>query len=439
MKRKDVIEFEDALRNETPQWLKDRLEWFQDLKFGLILHWGPYALWDCCESWPISLGDDWARNDNMKCWTDRDKDFPRFQQDYWNLAKQFNPVKFNPEVWASLAKTAGAKYLAFTTKHHDGFCMWDTATTNYKITGDLCPFHTDPRADLFKGVTQAFQDEGLAISAYYSKADWHCPYYWDPAKPAPTRNANTLNEPATWAKFVRYTHDQIREIMTGYGKIDILWLDAGWVRDEEDIDMAGMAQMGRELQPGLIMANRTVGDEFEDFITPEHQIPEEPLSRPWESCLVMAQNWKYDPNDVYKPTQEILEMLVDIVSKGGNLLLGIGPTPEGEFPPQAQERLKEIGAWMDINSEGIYGSRAIAPYKQDGVRFTQRDGFVYGFASPGQPIILESLKPKPGSVVTLLGSDERVILEADGDHIKVHLPASAESLMEPYVIRFELT
>ncbi len=437
--RQDTIAHSTQIHADKPEWLKNRLEWFQDLKFGLLLHWGPYALWDCCESWPLSPGDDWARNDNMKCWTERGKDLARFQKDYWDLNRQFNPVKFDPERWADAVKESGIRYVSLTTKHHDGFCMWDTATTEYKITGADCPFHTHPKANIFKAFCDAFQSRGMAVSAYFSKADWHAHSYWSPDYPVIDRQANTAGKPE-WVEFVKYTHEQIRELMTNYGKIDVLWLDAGWVKKErnEDLDMDGMIAMARELQPGLIVANRTVGDAYEDFITPEHQIPDEPLDQPWESCLCMGQSWKYVDNEVFRPTAEILRMLIEIVSKGGNFLVGFGPSPEGEFMPDALQRLNEIGAWMKINSDAIYGTRAIAPYTEGGVRFTRKQDRVFVFLIDESAAELSSLKPKSGASIHLLGSAEGVEWNLQGDKAVFTLPPSAEELPYPLVLTFEL-
>lgn len=437
--RKDVIAHSQDLAHDKPQWLKERLEWLQDQKFGLLLHWGPYALWDCCESWPLSPGDDWARNDGMKCWTSRGKDLARFQADYWALNRQFNPVKYDPKVWAELAELAGIKYVSLTTKHHDGFCMWDTKTTDYKITGPDCPFHTDPRADVFKGLCDAFQARGLAVSAYFSKADWHAESYWSPDLPVTTRQANTAGTPK-WDEFVKFTHDQIRELMTNYGKIDILWLDAGWVKKErnEDLDMEGMISMARELQPGLIVANRTVGGEFEDFITPEHQIPDEPLDQPWESCLCMGTSWKHAEGEIFRPVEEILRMLIEIVSKGGNFLVGFGPTPEGEFPAGAVQRLKELGVWMKINSQGIYGTRAIAPYSEGGIRFTRKAERVFAFLVEDDARRLESLRPRLGGELTLLGLEAPVAWREEDGAAVFDLPAEAEQLPRPLALTFSL-
>lgn len=423
MERGDVLEHSQGSAGEKPEWLRERLEWFQDQKFGLILHWGPYALWDCCESWPLSPGDEWARNDNMKCWTSRGKDLAWFQRDYWALDRSFNPVNYDPTIWAEAARDAGIRYVAFTTKHHDGFCLWDTATTDYKIGGPTSPY----KGDIFKGLCSAFQERGMAISAYFSKADWHCPYYWSPDYPVVDRHANTVGTPA-WSQFVKYTHDQIRELMTGYGKIDILWLDAGWVKDEEDIDMAGMVAMVRSLQPGLIVANRTVGDDYEDFVTPEHEIPSEPLDSPWESCLCMATSWKYEVGDVFRPTSEILSMLIEIVSKGGNFLLGVGPTPSGEFPPDALSRLKKIGEWMKINSEAIHGTRAIAPYAEGPVRFTRKGSTVYAFLMDGDEATISCFEL---SEVRLLGGGSVSVSQG-------RLAVEGGALPYPRVVSFSL-
>jgi alpha-L-fucosidase len=339
--RGDIIAHSSTAQTDQPKWLKDRLEWFRSLQFGIIIHWGIYAFWDCCESWPLVPEDEWARNPKMKCWKERNYDLKQFQLDYWNLNKQFNPTKFDPEAWADSFAAAGAKYVCFTTKHHDGFCMWDTATTDYKITGPDCPFHTNPKADVTRHLFDALRDRGLGVSVYFSKADWHCPYYWSPNKPIVHRGANTLDDPATWEKFVKYTHEQIRELMSNYGKIDILWLDAGWVAEKEDIRMPELVEMARALQPGLLVANRTVGD-FEDFVTPEREIPDQNLGIPWEACLPLGSNWKYVEGEGFKTATEVRKERETINSRGGNFLLGLGPKPDGTFPEEVLALPKEL-------------------------------------------------------------------------------------------------
>lgn len=341
--RQDVIAHSAALTALKLQWLEERLAWFRSLRFGVIIHWAPYSQWDCCESWPLVPEDDWARNDDMQCWTERGKDIARFQRDYWDLARTFDPKRFDARAWAETIAGAGAKYVCFTTKHHDGFCMWDTVTTDYRITGEICPFHNDPRSDITKELFNACRDAGLGISVYFSKADWHCPDYWDPTKNPFHRGANTLDDPAQWERFVRYTHNQIRELMSDYGKIDILWLDAGWVRDKEDIRMAEMVAMARELQPGLIVANRTVGDAFEDFVTPERELPDEALPETWEACLPICSNWKYIEGEVPRSAEEVVKEIRYANERGGNFLLGIGPRPDGTFPPEVDAVMRQIG------------------------------------------------------------------------------------------------
>ena len=339
--RQDVIAHSTTSSADKPQWLQDRLKWFRDQQFGIILHWGLYAFWDCCESWPLVPEDTWARGD-MKCWNERNHDLDLFQKDYWNLIEQFNPTKFDPDAWAALFAEAGAKYVCFTTKHHDGFCRWDTATTDYKITGSQCPFHSNPKADVTKHLFDALRRAGLGVSVYFSKADWHCPYYWSPEPKPFHRGANTLDRPEIFEKFVQYTHKQIRELLTNYGPIDILWLDAGWVKDKEDIRMAEIVEIGRKLQPGLLVANRTVGD-FEDFVTPEREIPDDALPETWEACLPLGPDWKYTEGQPLKSAETVYEELKLTNSKGGNFLLGIGPKYDGTIPDRDSAILKELG------------------------------------------------------------------------------------------------
>ncbi len=223
---------EDTCSEQYPQWLWDRLNWYQDLKFGFFMHWGLYSQWGCIESWPLVEEDAWARPDDLPCWVERGKDLQRFREDYWALNRTFNPAHFNPESWAAVAQQAGMRYVAFTTKHHDGFCMFDTRTTDFKVTAPECPFHSNPRANITRHVFEAFRQCGLAIDCYFSKSDWKSPYYWDPAFPAHDRNPNydTHARPEHWAKFVEFTYRQIEELLSEYGPVDALWLDGGQVR-----------------------------------------------------------------------------------------------------------------------------------------------------------------------------------------------------------------
>lgn len=420
-------------------WLKERLEWFKDQKFGLFMHWGINAQWGICESWPLVARDHWTRGGAPK-WHEYNKDFERFSDAYRRLNTVFNPEYFEPEVWAKLAGSAGMKYVCFTTKHHDGFCMWDTKTTDYRITGPETLFSRNPRSNVAQEIFNAFRNEGLAVWAYFSKSDWHCPYYWAPQFGVYdcSRNPNydTAKHPEIWEKFVQYTQSQIRELLTDYGKIDCLWLDGGQVRPEngQDIRMDEIAAFARELQPGLLIADRTVGGMHENFITPEQTIPESASEIPWESCITMGNGFAYSFNDTYKSPSQVLRILFEVVCKGGNLLLNVAPSPEGRFDTPPVRTLRSIGDWMAVNGEAIHGTRPIAPYSEGGgekpVYFTQKNGTVYAIylAEDGRPdsdlrvMLRAGLRPKKGAEVRMLGYEKEITWEERGDSAVLYLP-----------------
>jgi len=449
--REDVINHSTADQIDAaayPDWLKQRLQWFEDLKFGLFMHWGPYCQWGCIESWPLVEEDAWARPDDLTPWVERNRDLATFRRDYWKLNETFNPRQFEPERWAELAQRAGMKYMAFTTKHHDGFCMFDTATTDYKITHPSCPFHDHPRANVTREIFDAFRARDFASVCYFSKSDWHCPWYWDKSRPYPDRNVNydTHDEPELWARFVRFVQAQVEELMRDYGRMDLLWLDGGQVRPpQQDIDMDRMVAMAREYQPGLIVADRTVGGQHENILTPEQTIPAEPLGHTWESCITLGNGWSYRPNDNYKPARELVHMLLDVVCKGGNLLLNIGPSPEGRFDPEAERRLEELAAWMDLNAAGIHGSRAMAPYRRGDVAYTQKGDDVYAFVlapEPGQTIsetvALEGVRPAAGSDVVAVGSGEALSWTPTDTGASVNFPESARRGEHAWALRLRV-
>jgi len=450
-KRDDIIDHSlaESIGYDTyPDWLKARLEWFSDMRFGMIIHWAPYSQWDCCESWGLVPQQyPWNRNDKMKCWNENGRDLDRFRKNYRALNRSFNPVHFDPDQWADIARAAGMKYVTYTTKHHDGFCMWDTKTTDYRITHPDCPYHANPHANVVRDLFDAFRRKDMAISCYFSKSDWYCPWYWAPQFEIKDANVNydRLKYPEIWSEFVNYVHRQIEELMTDYGRIDVLWLDGGQVRPpSQDIQMNAIAAMARKHQPGLIMADRTVGGVNENFITPEMEIPEKPLGVPWESCITLGNKWKYHEGDVFKPVGQVVKMLVEVVSRGGNLLLGVGPSPLGEIPREAELRLREIGAWLKINGEAIYGTRPVAPYQEGNVYFTKRGDTIYAIILPeakgGHPdkIVITSFQPTIGSTMKLLGDQGAWDWRPVAQGFEARWPATLPS-PHAWVMKFKVT
>jgi alpha-L-fucosidase len=359
----------------TDSLVLKQLDKWQGFKFGLMMHWGTYAQLGVVESWSICPEDeDWCvRRGPFK------NNYFAYVQAYEALQRTFNPIQFQPEKWAKAAKYAGMKYMVFTTKHHDGFCMFDTKETDYKITSPQTPFATNPNANITKVLFDAFREEGFSVGAYFSKPDWHCADYWDPTFPPVDRNPNyNLNKyPTKWNKYIDFTHKQILELMRDYGKVDLLWLDGGWVQPmtatsprwgykpvHQDIYMDSLVQQARLLQPGLIVVDRAVEGSNQNYLTPEQQIPNAPLPYPWESCMTMANSWSYVPNDTYKSTKQLLSNLCMIVARGGNYLLNISPNALGEWDAIAYQRLNEIGDWMQINGQAIYETHPIFPYEQ---------------------------------------------------------------------------
>ncbi len=435
-----------AQQKETDPLVLEKLEWFQDMKFGLLIHWGPYCQWEIVESWSICPEDeDWCRRRGPYA-----GDYFEYKRAYENLKSTFNPVRFDPDSWAAAAEYAGMRYVVFTTKHHDGFCMFDTKETGYRITDPGCPFSSNPRSNVTKEIFDAFRRRGFGIGAYFSKPDWHSPDYWWPYFPPLDRNVNYDIEkyPEKWEAFKAFTFNQIRELMSDYGSVDILWLDGGWVQPRipgsprwgrespaQDIDMPKIAAMARSLQPGLIIVDRAVEGPYQNYRTPEQEIPEHPPDYVWETCMTMATSWSYVSTDTYKPARKLIHILVSIVAKGGNLLLNIGPSPEGELPPASLQRLEEIGRWMRVNSSAIYNTRAIAPYEEERICFTRMTGgainaiYLAGENEKGPPeeIRISSFAPRKGSPVTMPGVETPVPWKKSGKGFVIHVPEAVRA------------
>jgi alpha-L-fucosidase len=311
-----------------------------------------------------------------------------------------------------------------------------------------------------KEIFDAFRAEGLMTGAYFSKPDWHCDDYWWPNFPPRDRNVNYDPDvyPDKWAKYTEFTHNQILELMSDYGKMDILWLDGGWVEKQtkesldryyerrvkestsgyikasvinQDIKMDELVEKCREKQPGLIVVDRAVHGKNQNYLTPENRVPDKTLPYPWESCIISGGGWAHTPDARYMTGRQGIQLLIDIVAKGGNLLLNIAPTPEGTWQQGAYDLLAEYAAWMKVNSEAIYETKPLEPYKENNICMTQRkDGTTYfhylaaeGESMP-QTVTVTSHHPVKGAAVTMPGVKGTLKWKAAGNGFTVTLPES---------------
>lgn len=436
----------DSYVKPTDPAVLEKLEWFQDQKLALMIHWGIYCQLGIVASWALSDKDaDWSRH--QVNWTD---DGEKFKEQYYALNKSFNPIRFQPEEWAQTAKDCGFKYLILTTKHHDGFCLWDTRYSDYKVTAPDCPYHVSEHADLVKSMFDAFREKGLGIGAYFSKADWHTPYYRTPELPDPNPSDrgpmySPAAEPERWENFVQYTKNQVLELCEGYGPIDILWFDAGWVcaSNGQDIRLGEIVDEARKIQPGILSVDRTVGGPYENYVTPEMCVPEEPLGVPWESCLTLGADFTYEYADRYKSPRELVNTLVGIVAKGGNLALNVSPQPDGRIPVDAMDSLRGLGEWLKVYGEAIYGTRVCAPYQSGNISFTRKGDAVYAIRL--FPVAQESVDsklfiPYAGKVskVTMLDSGEDMSFVPGESGITVTVPAGRRGGSAPIALVFKL-
>lgn len=409
-----------------PEVLK-KLDYWQDQKFGIMFHWGIYSVPGITESWLLCSEDRFTKRRKQ---VQASMSYAKFKEWYWGLASQLNPTKFNPEKWADISVEAGCKYLIFTTKHHDGFCMFDSKFSDYGIAHG--PYKNNAYVDVAKHVFDAYRKRGFMIGAYYSKPDWHHKDYWDPFWATPDRNVNyPINKyPKKWASYQKFVANQIDELMTNYGSIDILWLDGGWVRKNngQDIKLDEIVDNARVKQPGLIVADRTVPGRNENYQTPERRIPKKQITNPWETNIPLGKAWGWRPNEKYNSSRWVINSLAEIVAKGGNLALNIGPTPEGEIEEEAINCLKEVGKWLKKNGESIYATRITPNYNYENVWFTaNKDGktlyAIYALPEGEKlPATIEWEGNEPSGKMTLLQNGKRVKYTCKNGKVKVVLP-----------------
>jgi alpha-L-fucosidase len=344
-----TVHAQKKIGNETQEQKDKRMAWWTHDRFGMFIHWGLYA--------------QAARHEWVKRW-ERMND-----QQYQPYFDMFNPDMYNPKEWAKQAKAAGMKYAVLTTKHHEGFCLFDSKYTNYKS------INTKAKRDLVKEFVEAFRAEGIKVGFYYSLIDWHHPDYTidglHPLQPASEADADyaRLNQGRDWKKYKAYLHNQIRELLTNYGKIDIMWLDFsypnpnGHGKGKDDWGSVELLKMIRKLQPGILVDNRLDLESYEDgadFATPEQVKPSELQTKygglSFETCQTFSGSWGYfrDEN-TWKTNHELLTLLITAVSKSGNLILNVGPTARGYFDYRAVRALDSIGSWIKYNNRSIYG------------------------------------------------------------------------------------
>jgi len=334
------------LPKETDAEKIQRMKWWTESRFGMFIHWGLYAL---------PARHEWVKNYERMT-----------NEQYQKYFELFNPDLYNPKEWARMAKDAGMKYVVLTAKHHEGFCLFDSKYTDYKAT------NTPIKKDLIKEYVEAFRAEGLKVGFYYSLIDWHHPDYTidrnHPQRQESDAEYEKLNKGKDMNKYREYMKNQVRELLTNYGEISIIWFDFSFPgkngKGRTDWDSENLLKLARSLQPGIIVDDRLDLRDVEggwDFTTPEQykvvKWPEVNGKRvPWETCQTFSGSWGYFRDETsWKSPAQLLELLIESVSKGGNLLLNVGPTARGTFDYRAQDRLKAMGEWMKVNGRSVYG------------------------------------------------------------------------------------
>jgi alpha-L-fucosidase len=382
--------------NETKEQIAERMQWWHDARFGMFIHWGPYA---------VPAGQYKGQDiPGIGEWIMSTAKIP--VNEYEEFAKAFNPVRFNAAEWVRIAKDAGMKYIVLTSKHHDGFCLWDSKVSKYDIV-DFSPYGKD----VIKALANECQKQNMTLCFYHSIMDWH------------HTDANAQN----WDKYrEEYLKPQLKELLTGYGKIGVLWFDGEWVKEWTEEQGRDLYNYVRNLQPSIIINNRVgkgrkgmqgmskdtsfVGD----FGTPEQEILETSSKLAWESCMTMNDTWGFKAKDTnWKSAETLIKNLADISAKGGNFLLNVGPTAEGIIPEASVERLKEVGDWMKVNSEAVYKVKQLRNYREgENIRYTlSPDGRyinAFIFTVPSGTLNLKQVKPAEGSVIRIYGLDQEL-------------------------------
>lgn len=314
--------------------------------------------------------------------------------------------------------------------------MYNTETTDYKITSPNCPFHTNPKSNVIYEICDAVRRNGMSAGAYFSKPDWNVNSFWWRYFGVKWLDVNydTYLYPERWRMYKQFVYNQLDEITRTLGKLDILWLDGSWVRpgSNMDINMDTIVPNVRKNQPGILMVDRTCG-QYEDYLTPEFEIPAEPLGVPWEVVRPMGWSWGHVPGVWYYTMDSLVHTLVEVVAKGGNILWGIGPDSRGIFEPDCYDRLQRLGDWMNINNSAIYETSYTTPYRSDNVYFTEKRDTVFAIYlshnNPVMPSIIswKDIKPIPGTNVYLLGYSNPLTWDTDSLGVtRVNIPSSLQ-------------
>ncbi|MDO6748357.1 alpha-L-fucosidase [Gilvimarinus sp. 1_MG-2023] len=417
---------------------EQRMQWWKDARFGMFIHWGLYAV-------PAGTYKGQTVEGNAE-WIMEKLQIP--VAEYEQFAPQFNPEEFDAEKWVKIAKDAGMKYIVITTKHHEGFGLWDSEVSDYDIM-DASPFKRDILAEL----AEAARKEGIKLGFYYSIVDWHHPDAQAPLYPHYNagQTDKTISNPDFPKYYENYMKPQLRELLTNYGDVAVVWFDGDWIPDYTTEMGKEIYDFIRELQPNAIVNNRVdkgragmsgmnkEGNFAGDFGTPEKEIPDTGIEGiDWESCLTMNDTWGFKSvDDNWKSKQELIESLVDIVSKGGNLLLNVGPTAAGEIPVPSVERLAAMGDWLEQNGEAVYGADASPYEKPVWGRYTSKDGVIYAhvFEAPKDGKLLLHPEITVRSATLLQAPNARLEM-IDGENALL-LPATYSDSLVP-VIKIEM-